>query len=111
MIDRERMLKLEAEREKARMKWESRESQLNRHFQDNEARKNREFQQAMMASRTRKDIWIFGVIVTLFLVVATILAAFIERGFWWEDRMPFITTQSTANTSGSQTASASEQAP
>ena len=89
------------------------EAEIARHWQAEEAEKNRIFQQGMMASRTRKDIWVFGVVVTLFIVVATILGAFIERGFWWEKRTPIVelTTPSTLDASGSQTQSAVEQSP
>ena len=79
-LDRENALGLEHSLEMRRLEWQSRESQLNRQFQDMEAEKNRVFQTEQMAKRSRMEIWVFGVVVTILLVIATILAAFIERG-------------------------------
>lgn len=81
---------LEENRRRADADFRYEEAETARHWQAEEAEKNRIFQREMMASRTRKDILVFGVVVTLFIVTATILGAFIERGFWWEDRTPIV---------------------
>ena len=113
MLDRERLLQFEENRQSADVAFRREEAEAVRQWQAEEAEKNRIFQQQTMASRTRKDILVFGFFVTLFIVLATIAGAFIERGFWWEDRTPIIevTMPSTVDRSGSQTESTSEQSP
>ena len=111
MMDRERLLRLEDERLKMDANFRSKEAEAARKWEAQESEKNRNFQKDMMASRTRKDIWVFGVIVTVMIVAATILGAFIERGFWWEERpvgKAEVTIQSIPDTGDSSTESTSE---
>ena len=110
MRDRERLLQLEEDRRQTDARFRREEAEAARQWESEESRKNREFQQKMMASRTRKDILVFGVIVTALIVAATILGAFIERGFWWEGRSP-VTMPSSLDTLDSQTESISESSP
>ena len=106
------MLALEKESELARLEWQSRESQLNRRFEEQQAEKNQVFQKEMLSRRSRMDVIVFGVIVTVVLALATIGAAFIERGSILGSGPTgveiHVVVPSVADTEGSPTESTSE---
>lgn len=60
--------------------WQERREREDRDWRERQEERQRQWQVAQARARLRWDIIIFGIVVTLAIMAATIIAAFIERG-------------------------------
>ena len=72
MLDRQWMSDYQAKRENEDREWRERQEEKQRLWQEKQSRK-----------RLGWEIFVFGGIVTAIITIVTIVAAFIERGYFW----------------------------
>ena len=80
MIDRERMQQWQIEREEADRQWRSEQEGHQRESQRQQADDQRKWQAEQNRGQFRGQLIAFGILVTIAVVAAQIISAFIERG-------------------------------